>query len=260
MDDVPLRVELVGEEGDSCSTSCSTGSCSTPKLPEAPVQAVVDLGDEWLLNVPEPLLDAPVVLATHLARALGLVFVLDTRSDSVPVEAPLEVTAELASVALGFGVLLLEGSHIYQKSCGGPSVRRFTAMEPAELAVPFGLFVRLGRHPTRAAFAELSVTQKALVTEALELLDSNHRVIDRLSREPSRVGEGVLELAPARTWLARVFSGLRRRTSAEDSLDELEAELSAEAPRRQAPKPRDPKRDELRALVEEALPPRPGAE
>ena len=49
--------------------------------------------------------------------------------------------AELAALSLGFGVLLLEASYLYSKSCGGPSVQRATALQTDELSGLFALFL-----------------------------------------------------------------------------------------------------------------------
>src|SRR5690606_25962464 len=86
--DIPVDVQLVGADGEACgSGSCGTGSCATPATPDdAPVERLVETGDGWRLNVPSAEVASPVVLTTNLARSLSLIFLLETRNESEPIE------------------------------------------------------------------------------------------------------------------------------------------------------------------------------
>jgi hypothetical protein len=154
--DVPIETRLL-EEGSGCADcgpgGCSPGpscSCQQDGHQHEPPPRLVDQGDGWVIQIPEAETKHSVVLTTNVARSLGYVFLMETRAEGEAIDPPIDVTADLAAVALGFGVLLLEGSYIYQKSCGGPSVGRATKLGTAELSVATALFVaQIGRASCR---------------------------------------------------------------------------------------------------------------
>jgi hypothetical protein len=267
IDDIPITAVLVGgDEPAPKGGGCGSGACSTIHGTDAEVERLVDRGDGWQLNMPAAELGHPVVLTTQVARTLGLVFLLETRNEDEPLDAPPEVTAELAAVALGFGALLLEGSYIYAKSCGGPTVARATALGVGELGFALALFAAVRGLPLRGALAEVGTTQRALLDEARSLVDSNASLVQGLKQHPERVARGDFALTEARPWLVRVLGKRSTATrksgeglealGADASLEDMEsllATLPAQAKKPAAPKARDAKRDELRALVDEAL-------
>jgi hypothetical protein len=274
MTDIPIHTRVV-EEGESDGAhggGCGSGACSKPSSSGAHVERVVDEGDRWRLDVPARELGHPVVLTTNVARSLALIFLLETRDESQPLDEPLDVTLDLGAVALGFGVLLLEGSHIYAKSCGGPSVGRVTRLGCPELVIPFALFAARGGHPLRRAAKELSTTQRALFDEARGLVESNPELVAALRARPEQVAAGEFKLDESRPWLLRVLARKTGRAAAKDpldvllesdaALDELENLVPAlpRAARAERRKPVDPERDELRAMVDEALASRADAE
>jgi hypothetical protein len=203
-----------------------------------------------------------VALTTHLARTLGLIFLAESSSDPASqVEQPMAASAELASVALGRGLLVLEGSYVYSKSCGGPSVAQLTSLSVSELAVACALFVRSTGGSGRAALSALSTTQRALLSEAIDWAASNDDVLGRLATAPAEVEARLSELRDTRTWLSRLLD--RRAKPADEpslelalagglstvELQRLSGRGEGVTPRRQL----DPKRKEIRALVDEAL-------
>ena len=279
LSDIPLRVRLLSADaspdaagaagcGPSAS-SCGSGACAPAKLPNTGVTRLEEREDGWVLNVFDAEVHHPVALTCTLAQALARVFLAETESATAPVEAPLEASVDLACVALGLGTLVLEGSYIYAKSCGGPSVTQLTALGVGELAIACSLFIAVGNHSGRKALAELGTTQRALLAEANDWAASNARIVDLLASDPGQLAMSAPRLSEARPWLLRVFDRSPRRAS-EPSLEQAlsgklgDAELSrlfasaaaAERPatrRAGSPAPSDAERDELRALVEEAL-------
>jgi hypothetical protein len=258
MSDIPISARLMGgaeQSAGGCGTGgCGTGACATGS-DEVQEPRLVDLGDGWRLNVPQAELANPVVLTANVARTLGFILHVETQDKDEAIAQPIDVTAELASVALGFGVLLLEGSYVYQKSCGGPSVARVTRLSCGELATAFMAFVARDRHSLRPALRELGTTQRALVAEAKEWFDSNTHIVNALKNDPQRIALGELVLEEPRPWLARLFGRPSRRLDDSASLEELEAMVTAlPAVGRRPESPRsDSKRSELRALVDEAF-------
>ncbi|HTV20948.1 MAG TPA: hypothetical protein VMG12_19820 [Polyangiaceae bacterium] len=280
LSDIPLEVRLVSLEpsemsGGGCGTGgCGSGSCNTSTSDRSaspgegngagPVR-LEERNGGWVLNVFDAELHHPVALTCSLARALARLFLHETESAETPVEAPLDVSVDLACVALGLGMLVLEGSFIYAKSCGGPSVTQLTKLSVGELAVACSLFIARGGHSGRRALTELGTTQRALLAEANEWAASNPRIIEQLSNDPGQLALRAPELGDTRPWLLRLFdrqpkraeASLERALSADVGDDELLALARAArndgAEGRASRAPSDPRRDELRALVDEAL-------
>jgi hypothetical protein len=211
MSDIPIRVGVVDPDeaaGEACGSG-GCGSCAAPSVsPQIAAARLIDLGNEWRINLAPSELHSPVALTAALARALGHVFLLEETSAERPIEEPLEVTVELTSVALGLGTLLLSGSYLYQKSCGGPNVACLTALGVGELSVAFALFSKHAGHSLRRARSELDATQRELLSEAETWVLSNPRVSELLASDPLRLVLGDFELSAPKSWLARVLSGL----------------------------------------------------
>lgn len=211
MSDIPIEIGVLNPEAlaEQACGSGGCGSCAAPNVPaEVAAARLVDLGDGWRVNIDPSEAQNPVVLTAALARALGHVFLLEESSAQRPIEEPLEVTVELTTVALGLGTLLLAGSYLYQKSCGGPSVACLTALGVGELSVAFALFAKHTGQSMRAARSELGATQQDQLSEAETWMLSNPEVTRLLQRDPLRLVLGDFELSAPKSWVARVFSGM----------------------------------------------------
>jgi hypothetical protein len=261
---VELEARLIGEvEGANCGTGgCGSGGCATPKAElEAPRLALLE-GGGYRLEMPAKALGHSIAFTASIARMLGQIRLFEAGH-----ARPDPALAELAATALGFGVLLLEASHLYSKGCGGPNVGKATALGCGDLALPFALFVATEGHKLRPALAELAVTQRAVVDEAWALAQSNRALVERLKSAPERVARGDFKLGEARSWILRLFGGEKKRAKGDrnleafealergDNLDEVASLLGAEPARRAAgaPQGKPKKDDELKALVDEAL-------
>lgn len=249
--------------GDDAEASCGTGACgSCGPAPQAEAEAVerlLDAGDTWQVNVLPSEVTQPVVLSSALCRALALAALRE--ADAPPNHLNADLAIDLGAVALGFGVLLLEGSHIYRKSCGGPSIARSTALGPTEIAFILALSAAQQEQSLRAVNKYLSPTQTEAFAEAKAWADSNRPLVHALQRDPERVARGQFELRESSSWLGRWLGGKARRApnaSSATTIDELEAALSQEpsmpAKRLPAgPRANDPQFDEIKRLVDEAL-------
>ena len=270
LSDIPLEVRLTAlAPSELTAGGCGSGSCAPAKVSDGAQAARLEERDSgWVLNVFDAELHHPVALTCTLARALARVFLAETQSESTPVEAPLEASVDLTCVALGLGTLVLEGSYIYAKSCGGPSVSQLTALSVGELAVACALFIAVGEHSGRKAVSELGTTQRALLTEANEWAASNPRIIEALQNDPGQLATRAPTLTDTRPWLLRLFDrGPKRRSGREPTLERalagdladaelLELARAAGVDKAAKPAPRAPasaEREELRALVDEAL-------
>jgi hypothetical protein len=282
MSDIPIDVRLVATGEGAAAGGCGTGACSTGgsstggsgggacgpggSESELPVARIAEAAEGWQLSVYDVELAHPSLLTTRLVRALAGVFLAETSSSRAAVEPPLGVSIDLTAVALGFGTLMLEGSHVYQKGCGGPSVAQLTTLSVSELAVAFALFIERGDHKARSALRELSATQQALVSKACAWARSNRAQLALLRTAPAQLIDAPLEFSPARPWLARLIEGRSSPAAAPAPGLGLEAALAAatldealaHAPEHLPAPPRrpsrvDPRRAELQSLVDEAL-------
>ncbi len=254
LSDMAVAVRFWAEAQEGCGTG-ACGSCG-PAPEQSLLERLADDGDTWRVNVLPAEAGQPVALSSALCRALALAVLRE--ADAPPRQMNLDLAVDLTAVALGFGVLLLEGSHIYRKSCGGPSVVQSTALGPNELALVLALEIAASGQSARALNKYLSATQREAFSEAKVWADSNGPAMRALRSEPRRIARGELELREPMSWLGRWFvGGGRRAPSAAEAgtIDELEAALARTVTPRalpQAPK-RDPKFDEIKRLVDEAL-------
>ncbi len=266
MGDIPMVATVVPRDADRTSfSSCGSGACGVPETAGTGVPRLVDEGERWRLQVPEAELAHSVALTTNLARSLAFVFLVETQHDGEILEPPVDVTADLVAVALGFGALMLQGSYIYAKSCGGPSVASVTKVSVGELAVACALFTVRQNHSFRPVMRELDTTQRSVLEEARVLIESNREIVSKLDTTPEAIARGKFNLAEPTSFLARFF-GRRKAPSAAPTLDDLDPNLAIEdleslliemppassAGRASRPPP-DPDRDELKALVSESL-------
>jgi hypothetical protein len=236
------------------------GDCSSHEENDGPTPRLVDLGDEWLIQVPAAEVRANIVLTTNLAKVLGLIFLLENLPKGTSIEQPVEASVEIASVALGFGALLLEGSYLYSKSCGGPKVGRVTTLDCGSISLLTALFIARGKHRSQPLKRHLSTTQSAAFGEAEHLVSANRTLVEKLATSPEQLLSGEISIRTSLGLWDRVFGGRRGakadlRQVSDFDLDELEAMVSAqpaiEAQRRSHGA--DAKHAELRALVDDAL-------
>lgn len=271
LESVNLSIELLDDgsapAGGSCGTGgCGTGACATPSRTQD-LPRLARSANGWLLRVPAAELQNPIVLTSRLATLLGAVALAERHPEGETLAAD-PVEAELTATALGFGVLLLEASYLYSKSCGGPNVQRATTLGCDELAVLLALAAARDGHPLKPAFAELGTTQRALLSEAKSTVDASPTLVARLRDEPERVARGDFKLRDGGSIFSRLFGKKAPKTAGDReaaalralergaSLDEVEALVAPVTAKKPAPaKANGGKRDDddLRSLVDEAL-------
>ncbi len=247
--DIPIEVLV---EGDSATgSSCSSGSCSPVPTNDEPRLMLED--DTWRLRLAPVELGHPVVLTTLLARSLSTVFLEETRPDGGSIAEPIAITTDLAAVELGLGILLLEGSHIYQKSCGGPSIARLTALGTAQLAVSTALFAAHRGHDLGKALGAASATQKAALGLARRWAKANKHVAKALGHNPRSLTQGDYRLKEPS---AGLFGFLAPRQNVEDELEQallLDGTAPVSTQPAKAAQPKSAEDEELAALVESSL-------
>lgn len=264
--DVPLECRVVSPGTPSpASSSCASGACGVPQTAGSGVARLVDVGESWVLQVPAQELRHPVALTTNIARSLAYVFLIETKREDETLEPPVDVTADLAAVGLGFGALMLQGSYIYAKSCGGPQIASVTKISVAELALATALFAHLGGHNLGPALKCLDVTQKEALSEAQRLVKANKKLMARLTESPQRVASEHFELNEPGDFLGSIVRRLKpakvdplSQLDPNMALEELESLLIDMPPSSRANRPRPSsspsvKPDELSSLVADVL-------
>jgi len=257
--DVPVEVTVHDESEDHSQGACGSGACA-PKAKADQLGRLQLEGDLWRLNLTRGELGHAVGLTTLLCRSLGVVLLEETRKEGTPSLAHRADLSELAAVQLGFGVLLLEGSHVYSKSCGGPQIARLTALDPGELAVVQALYAHANKLPLKAVYPWLSATQSSLLSEADDLVRANPILAAWVTQGRASAASG-LRLKPPKP---RLFGWLQPKSRPSDErlaealLDGTLLEdptLQSFAMPRRLPTTTEKKRpnDELSRLVEEAL-------
>ena len=251
------------QPADASSQHCEPGACGrcdSDEQLDSPEPRLVDLGEQWLIQIPANELRNDVVLTTAIAKLIGLIFLLENLPQGSRIEEPVDTTIEVASTALGFGALLLEGSYLYTKSCGGPKIGRVTSLSCSEIAVLTALFVVRGRHKSKALKRCLGTTQSAAYRDAEALIRANRSLLAELESDAPSLASGSVTLRESTSLWNRMFGPKRSlasgdRSSNDFDIGELEAMVASTpgAPRRQSPRANDAVHDELRALVDDAL-------
>lgn len=227
LESVNVEVTVQGElmpAGDACgSGGCGSGACATPAV-EISGPRLRKGDDGWHLSVPASELGSPIVLTARLATSFGAIALVERHPDGNALVRD-AAEAELAAVALGFGVLLLEASYIYQKGCGGAHVTNATELGCRELALLFALAVAREKQSLRAALGELGTTQRAFVKDAAALVAESPGVVKALRDSPTRVASGDFKLRDGRSLFARLFSRPSRPKNEEQRLSAALAAL-----------------------------------
>jgi hypothetical protein len=232
-EDVPLELVLVEDGGDDghCTSGCAR--------PGARIDGVERAGDGYRVPLPVTELANPTRLVCALARGVSAAVLAETGEDVEP--ADVGAWSEVVAVAAGFGVVMLEGSYVYAKSCGGPSIHQGTALSTGELAVLLALFGEVSGTPARVARKHLGATQATAFDEACAFVRRNEELVRKLREAPELLEGGAFSFETKRGLLARLFS-------------REEAEEAAKPPPARARDAEEERRlREARALVEEEL-------
>ncbi len=233
-----------GEDGKACGTG---GGCGT-KGPDTfqPPRVLVEPSG-YVVALDPACLGNPVAFSTMVARATGLIFLRE--SGAVPTfraDISEYTRGDLATALLGFGVLVLNGSYIYGKSCSCVTIQTATQIDAGDAAVALAAACKLfGADPVEAK-RYLDPTPRAYFEEAWTWAHSNQKVLDELKKDPQRVAQGTFSLSPTRSWLARL---LHREKDPEELLRQDLAHKSATRPT--ISKEKAARLAEIKALLDE---------
>jgi hypothetical protein len=239
-EDLGVELAFVQDEGEHAGGGCGSGACGTGAKIKAR-DGVVELEDGYRVELKIGEVGNPVLLTTTLARSIGALVLAEADEEVDAREA--SAMSEISAAVCGFGVLLLCGSAVYGKGCGGLRLHQATTLSVHELALVNALFLRVHGIKPGAARAHLEITQREALDEAMRIVDSNESLVRALRDAPEELVDGLFEIEPERGLIARLFS--------KKPADEL-APVS-KTPKRVRTPEEERRLAEARALVEEAL-------
>ncbi len=225
---VPEPSHVGGCGGAACSSGGGGGSGGVD---------VIELEDGYRVEVAATDVGNPDVLSASLARSVGAL-VLHEAGEPVGAE-----TSEIAAVVCGFGVLLLNGSAVWAKSCGGLRMAQATVLPVEEIAVALALFAAVHGYKVSEARRHLGATQREAFDAAQDWVESNPLLMESLRDRPARLESGTLDLEPVRGVLGQ-WLHKRKLEQAMRVRPTKEASVITEARRRRL--------EEVSALLDEA--------
>ncbi len=243
-DDIELALGFMEEsDNERAGGGCGSGACGTGggKAAGASGGTIVETDTGYGITLAVRDTGNPALFTTALARGTGAI-VLSEAGEEI-LEEDVGAMSEVTASAIGYGVLMLSGSYVYGKSCGGVNVRQATHLTAPEHATLLALFCRVNDHKPSTARAHLEATQKEAFDQALRWVDSNVHVVDALRTHPETLADGVFSIEKAKGLLGRMFA--RRAPRPDEIVAPPRRTERSEADRRRLA--------EARALVEEAL-------
>jgi hypothetical protein len=196
--DLPIDLVLIDSD-DAPEGKCASGACGTgAKL--QPTACLVEDNGRYVVPLTASALSNGVALATALARSAGALVLAEAGETY-----GLAGDAELAAVACGLGPILLNGSAVYAKGCGGLTFHQATELDVRELAFATAVFVNRFDHKTRALRDLLPVTQKEAFDVAIDWLSIQADLNESLRQRPALLATGLFEFREKSGFLSRLF-------------------------------------------------------
>lgn len=253
LSDVPAEVNIAAPDGSIQKASCSSGACGGGGQIDTKLDRVSKRSDgTYVIGLAAGETRHPVALTTTLARAVALIFLVESGAIESTPPRDLEASVDLTAVLLGFGVLMANGSHIYQKGCGGVAVHSATKMSVEEIGMALAVFCALHEVPDRAAQKHLTTTPREAFDEAAVWCASNRKIVKMLRADPVAIEEERYELGEARSWLARALGfGKKKRPTVDEELAQLEKWVQTPAAKKAIDPAKAARLAEIRAFMEE---------
>lgn len=202
-EELTLRLGFEEDEENAKAGGCSSTACGKGGAESGARGRVVTFEDGYGVVVDVRDAGNPVTLATTLSRAVGALVLAEGGEDVHPEDVgPL---SEVCAAALGFGLLMLNGTAVYAKGCGGVKLHRATHLSVEETAAVTALFCRVYEHDARRVRKHLEVTQAEAFDEAITWVDSNPTLVAQLRDTPELLEGGAFELLPPKGFLGRLF-------------------------------------------------------
>lgn len=245
MDYVPLSSDLdvgvafIQPDGEVSGGGCGSGACSTGGLKEIARGGAIETDDGYAVALHVQDVGDPTILTTAIARGLGRVVLFEADEDVDPRDEG--ALSELTAIAAGLGLILLNGSCVYKKGCGGMKRHQATFLSVEEVAMGLALFVRSNETKPSGVRRHLEVTQKEAFDAALAWVEGQPALVRALREHPETLEDGVFEVESKKGLLSRLFT---RPSTDERPMQTKRRERTEEELRRLA---------EAKALVDDAL-------
>ena len=207
---------VVPGEDAAGGSSCSSGGCGGGAGGGGALARVGESAGGYVVALSTVDAGDPARLMTSLARVTGGLVLHEGGDEDADDPARLE----LAAISIGLGVLVVSGSYVYAKGCGGARVHQGTQLSVTEAAAVLALFCRVHKVKPSLARAHLALTQREAFDRALAFWESNERIIATLRTAPELLVGGAFELESTRGPVARLLGWLGRGRS--DAGDESE--------------------------------------
>lgn len=244
-EDLPIAVAFVEDEtAEGGGGGCGSGACSTGGEKKLARASAAETEDGYAILVDVASVNESALLTSAIARGLGRVVQYEAGEEALAAdEGPL---AELTAVACGFGVLLLNGSCVYKKGCGGMRRHRGTFLETEELAMAVALFARATGKKASLVRRHLPPTQREAFDEAWAWLEDQPNLVRALATAPETLVDGHFPLESKRGFFAKLLARGDERSD-DPPLEAL--------PVRKKPRSEEElwRLTEAKALVDEAL-------
>jgi hypothetical protein len=244
--DLEVQLAFVEPEGAaSPGGGCGSGACGTEGTRQVAKGGAVETEDGYAVLLATGDVGEPKLLTASLARSMGRLVLFEAGEDvDARVEGPI---SELTAVACGLGVILLNGSCVYKKGCGGMRRHQGTFLDTLELALACALFVRVMDRKPSSVRRHLEVTQREAFDIALDWVDGQPKLVRALTKDPETLADGVFALEEKKGFFSKLLSS--RKRDDDDLLDGVPV-VSRAKPRSEEELRRIA---ETKALVEEAL-------
>jgi hypothetical protein len=242
-DELEIGLGFIEPDGEVSGGGCGTGGCSTGGLKEIARGGAVetDAGYAALVHVQD--VGDPAVLTTALSRAIGRIVLFEADEELDPRNEG--ALSELTAIGFGLGLLLLNGSCVYKKGCGGMKRHQATFLEVDELAFGLALFVRMTGNKPGTVRRHLEITQREAFDAALAWVDGQPTLLRSLAERPETLADGVFSFEEKKGLFSRLFAR---------KADSLEAPAPSSVKPRVAKTAEELRRlAEAKALVDEAL-------
>lgn len=202
--DLDVKLAFVEPEGETKAGGCGSGACGTGAKAGPLAAGAVETEDGYAVVLSVADVGDPTVLTCAMARAIGRIVLHEAGEEVDPRdEGPL---SELTAVACGLGLLLLNGSSVYKKGCGGMRQHRGTFLSTEELALALALFVRAAGKKPSAVSKHLAPTQAEAWREAIAWTDDQPKLVKALAEMPETLEDGVFVLERKKGLLGKLFA------------------------------------------------------
>jgi hypothetical protein len=243
--DLDVQLAFVEPEAEGkAGGGCGSGACGPGDKSQSAISSgAVETEDGYAVVLATGDVGEPKLLTASLARSMGRLVLFEADEEVDPrVEGAL---AELTAVACGLGVILLNGSSVYKKGCGGVRQHQGTFLGVQELALACALFVRATDRKPGTVRRHLAVTQREAFDLALDWVDGQPKLVRALTDDPATLADGIFVLEEKKGLLSRLLSRKRDDDMADAMPISVKPKERSEEERRRIA--------ETRALVEEAL-------